>query len=107
MARTGREVSPRRHPSRPALREAPPPLEGNDLIIGLTGTIAWAVALIVLVVVRGDLPTASRWWIWTCAAGVGFGLFGLIYVPRLKRSRAKAAARRAETQAISENQPNS
>ena len=107
MVRPGREASPRRHRSKQPLREAPPPLEGNDLIIAMTGTIAWAVALIVLVVVRGDLPAASRWWIWTCAAGVGFGVFGLIYAPRLKRSRARAAARRAETQEISEVQPNS
>ena len=76
------------------LREAPPPLEGNDLIITVTGTAAWAVALIVLVLLRDQIPAASRWWIWTCVAGVGFGLFGLVYVPHLKRSRARTAARR-------------
>ena len=79
------------------MREAPPPLEGNDLVITSAGTIAWAVALVVLIALRDDIPAASRWWIWTCAAGVGFGLFGLVYVPHLKRSRARAAARRAST----------
>jgi hypothetical protein len=88
-----RERSPAR------LREAPPPLEGSDLAIGLTGTIAWAVALIVLLLLRHQLPAGSRWWIWTCVAGVSFGLFGLIYVPHLKRSRARTAARRAAVRA--------
>jgi hypothetical protein len=76
-------------------REVPPPLEGNDLLITSSGTIAWAVALIVLIVSRGQIPASSHWWIWTCVAGVGFGLFGLVYVPHLKRSRARLAARRA------------
>ncbi len=78
-------------------REAPPPLEGNDLIITLTGTIAWAIALIVLLAARNQIPESSRWWIWTCAAGVGLGGFGLAYVPHLKRSRERAAARRSKS----------
>jgi hypothetical protein len=77
-------------------REVPPPLEGSDFVITATITAAWAVALIVVLLVRSHLPTGGRWWIWTCAAGFGMGLFGLAYVPHLKRSRAKAAARRAE-----------
>jgi hypothetical protein len=80
--------------SRP-YRPAPPPLEGNDVIITVAGTAAWAVALIVLFLLRSQLPSSSHWWIWTCLAGFGLGLFALIYVPRLKRSRARAAARRS------------
>jgi hypothetical protein len=72
----------------------PPPLEGNDRVITLTGTVAWAVALIVVIALRHSLPPGSHWWIWTCATGFGLGLFGLIYVPWLKRSRARATARR-------------
>jgi H+/Cl- antiporter ClcA len=75
-------------------REVPPPLEGNDFVITLTGTIAWAVALIVVIAVRHSLPPGSHWWIWTCVTGFGLGLFGLVYVPWLKRSRTKAATRR-------------
>ena len=76
----------------------PPPLEANDRLV--TGSVAagWAVALIVLLIVRGDLPADDRWWVWTCAAGLAMGLFGLWYVPRLERSRARAAARRAPAQ---------
>jgi Protein of unknown function (DUF2530) len=73
----------------------PPPLEANDQLVTLTGTAGWAVALIVLLIVGGSLPAADRWWIWTCAAGLLMGLFALWYVPRLKRARARAAARRA------------
>ncbi len=76
----------------------PPPLEANDKLVTVVGTAGWALALIVLLIVRGSLPADARWWIWTCAAGVVMGLFALWYVPRLKRSRARAAARRAQDQ---------
>jgi Protein of unknown function (DUF2530) len=76
-------------------REVPPALEGNDQLITAAGTAAWAVALIVLVIMRHDIPASSHWWIWTCAVGVGLGVFGLAYIPRMKRSRARAAARRS------------
>lgn len=74
---------------------APPPLEGPDQLIAGGITAAWAVALIVLLAVRSQLPEQDRWWIWVCVVGVGAGLFGLWYVPVLKRSRARAAERRA------------
>ena len=56
------------------------------------------MALIVLVIVRSSLPADARWWIWTCVAGLVMGLFGLWYVPRFKRGRSRAAARRAAAQ---------
>jgi len=61
----------------------------------VTGTAGWAIALIVLLIVRSALPADGQWWIWTCAAGVAMGLFALWYVPRFKRARARSAARRA------------
>ena len=81
--------------SRPA---PPPPLEANDQLVAGSVTVGWALALIVLLIVRGSLPADARWWIWTCAAGLVMGLFGLWYVPRFKRARARAAARRAAAQ---------
>jgi hypothetical protein len=81
--------------SRPA---PPPPLEANDQLVTVTGTVGWALALIVLLIVRGSLPADARWWIWTCATGAAMGLFGLWYVPRFKRARARAAAKRAAAQ---------
>ena len=78
-----------------AAQPAPPPLEANDQVVIWAGTAGWAVALVVLLIVRDSLPAGQRWWIWTCVCGVAFGLFASWYVPRLKRGRARAAARRA------------
>jgi hypothetical protein len=75
-------------------RPAPPPLEGNDQVVVLAGMAGWAIALITLILLRHSVPTSSHWWIWTCAVGLGLGVFALWYVPRLKRSRARAAERR-------------
>jgi multisubunit Na+/H+ antiporter MnhE subunit len=69
-------------------------LEANDQVVTGVITAGWAVALVVLLVLRDQLPAGERWWIWTCAAGLAMGLFGLWYVPRVKRARARAAARR-------------
>ena len=76
----------------------PPPLEANDRLVTVVGTAGWTLALTVLLIVRGSLPADARWWIWTCAAGAVMGLFALWYVPRFKRARARAAARRARDQ---------
>jgi H+/Cl- antiporter ClcA len=70
-------------------REAPPALEGNDQVIAAIGAGVWAVALIVVVVLRHHLPPTHHWWIWTCVVGVGLGLFAVVYIPLLKRSRAR------------------
>jgi len=79
--------------SRPE-RPVPPPLEGNDRLITAVITAGFLVALIVLLIVRGSLPAADRWWIWVAAFGTCLGVFGLVYVPHLKRSRERAAERR-------------
>jgi Protein of unknown function (DUF2530) len=76
-------------------RPAPPPLEANDRRVAVVGTAAWAVALAVLLGLRGQIPVSDRWWIWTCAVGVAMGLFALWYVPYFKRARAHKAQRRA------------
>jgi hypothetical protein len=81
------------------LRPAPPPLEANDQRVTAILTAGWAVALVVLLVLRDQIPSSERWWIWTCAAGVAMGLFALWYVPRIKRARVRGAARRAQAQA--------
>ena len=75
----------------------PPPLEANDQMVIWVGTAGWTVALVVLLVIRDSLPADQRWWIWTCVCGIAFGIFASWYVPRLKRHRARAAARRAES----------
>jgi ABC-type nickel/cobalt efflux system permease component RcnA len=81
--------------SRPA---PPPPFEANDRLVTGSVTIGWALAVIVLLIVRDRMPADARWWLWTCVAGLVMGLFGLWYVPRLKRGRVRTAARRAAAQ---------
>jgi H+/Cl- antiporter ClcA len=76
-------------------RPAPEPLEANDQLVTVVITAAWAVALVVVLILRDQLPAGQRWWLWTCVAGLVMGLFGLWYVPRMKRSRERAAQRRA------------
>jgi hypothetical protein len=63
--------------------------------VTLAITIGWVVALIVLLSVRSALPADVHWWIWTCTCGSVMGLFGLWYVPFLKRRRTRLAAERA------------
>ena len=75
----------------------PPPLEADDQLVIWVGTAGWTVALVVLLIVRDSLPADQRWWIWTCVCGIAFGIFASWYVPRLKRGRARAAARQAES----------
>jgi hypothetical protein len=77
-------------------RPAPPPYEGDDQLITLIITVGWVIALIVLLIVRDQLPAVDRWWVWVPVAGVCAGLFGLVYVPHLKRSRERAAERRRQ-----------
>jgi hypothetical protein len=62
-------------------------------------TIGWAVAfvaMLIVAVIPGVLPVRERWWVWTCAIGVGMGLFGLWYVPILQRRRAAILERLAQ-----------
>ena len=75
-------------------RPSPPPLEANDQLVAAVLTAGWAVALVVLLARWEQIPAGERWWIWVCATGVVMGLFGLWSVPRVKRARARAAARR-------------
>lgn len=76
-------------------RPSPPPLEANDQLVAAVLTAAWAAALIVMFWLRGMIPPGQRWWLWTCLTGFGLGVFGLWYIPRMKRGRARAAARAA------------
>ena len=78
--------------SRPE-RPVPPPFEGDDRLITAVITACFLVALVVLLIVRDHLAPADRWWIWVAAFGTALGLFGLAYVPHLKRSRQRTAER--------------
>jgi hypothetical protein len=62
-------------------------------MIAAVGAAAWAIALVVLLIV--GLPEHDRWWLWVCAVGIAIGVFGYWYLPRLHQGRATAAQRRA------------
>jgi Protein of unknown function (DUF2530) len=83
-------------------RSPPPPLEGNARLITGVITAGWAIALIVVLIIRASLPPSERWWVWTCVTGVVLGFFGLVYVPYLQRRRAAVARRRAALPAVTE-----
>jgi type VI protein secretion system component VasK len=84
------------------LRLAPAPLEANDRLVTAVITAAWVIGLISVLVLRQHLTPSQRWWVWTSAVGVCMGLFGLWYVPRLKRSRTRTAERRTRARAEAE-----
>ena len=67
-------------------------------MVTATITLGWALALVVLLSVRTSLPAGVRWWVWTCVVGLVMGLFGLWYVPFLKRRRERIAADRARAE---------
>jgi Protein of unknown function (DUF2530) len=69
-------------------------MEGDDRLITAVITAGFLAALVVLLIVRDQLAPADRWWIWVAASGTALGLFGLAYVPHLKRSRERTAERR-------------
>ncbi|GAA4569953.1 DUF2530 domain-containing protein [Planotetraspora kaengkrachanensis] len=59
-------------------RPDPQPLKTNDTRTFLVGTGLWAIALVVLLIIR----PVHTWSIWTCVVGIGLGLFGVYYVHR-------------------------
>jgi hypothetical protein len=69
-------------------RPDPPPLETNDVAIVAGGTALWAVALVVVVVLRLTGQDVHGWWIWMCASGTALGLLGVRTCARRKRALA-------------------
>ena len=55
-------------------KQAPPPLQVDTVRVVLVGMAAWAVALVVLLVL-GD--RVDRLWTWTCLAAIALALVGL------------------------------
>ncbi|MEO3854457.1 DUF2530 domain-containing protein [Acrocarpospora sp. B8E8] len=75
---------------KPPRKPDPEPLQTNDSATILAGIGLWAIALVVLLIIR----PAQSWWIWTCVAGMGMGGFGLIYVYRRdQRERSRDTAK--------------
>ncbi|MEU0491095.1 DUF2530 domain-containing protein [Nocardiopsis sp. NPDC006139] len=78
-------------------RQPDPEVHESDYRVpAALGTLAWAVALVVLLFMGDALPESERWWIWVCATGMGLGVFGFLYIPRLLRKRSEASERGAD-----------
>lgn len=60
------------------------PVDADGVNAVALGTIAWTVALVVLLLFfRQPLADAdASWWIWVCAVGAVLGVMGLVYVTR-------------------------
>jgi len=68
------------------------PLDVDGVRTVEVGTALWLVAFVALLPFYGRLQDADRgWWLWTCLAGFGLGLFGLEYCRRRRKARAAAA----------------
>ena len=66
------------------------PLDVDGVRTIAAGTIAWAVAFLVLLVFRDALAEQGRtWWLWTCLVGIALGLGGLEYCRR-RRNRLRS-----------------
>jgi hypothetical protein len=69
------------------------PLDVDGVRTAEVGTAIWLVAFIALLPFYGALEDSGRtWWLWTCMAGFGIGLFGLEYCRRRRKARAELAA---------------
>ena len=69
-------------------RPDPPPLETDDVKIVAAGTAVWAIALVVLLVLRLAGTDVRTWWIQMCAAGALLGLVGVRYCVRRRNALA-------------------
>ena len=72
--------------SAPPRQPDPAPLRTNDVRAVTVGTVAWVVALVVLLPFTGRLRDAGHGWVLiACLYGVGLGLLGLRTVRRRAR----------------------
>jgi hypothetical protein len=65
--------------------EVPPtkPVDVDGVRTVLVGTVLWALAFVVTLVMRDQLAESGReWWVWTCLAGTGLGMLGYAYTRR-------------------------
>jgi hypothetical protein len=65
------------------------PLDVDGVRTVQVGLAIWFLTFLALLPFWGALADADRtWWLWTCLAGSGLGLFGLEYCRRKRSARA-------------------
>ncbi len=75
-----------------ARRPDPAPLETDDVRVVALGSIAWAVALVVLLVAQLGGAEVRTWWLAMCAYGSGLGFVGVRYCVRRRDAIARDRA---------------
>jgi hypothetical protein len=66
------------------------PLDVDGVRTVEVGTAIWLIGFIALLPFYGRLEDSGNdWWLWTCLAGFGLGLFGLEYCRRRRKARAE------------------
>ena len=68
------------------------PIAVDTARIVLIGTVCWAVALVVTLLVPSLHSGERDWWPWACVSGLVLGLLGLTYI---LRGRGNAAGARS------------
>jgi hypothetical protein len=56
------------------------PLDVDGVKVIAVGTVAWAIATLVMLVVD-----RHSWWLWVCVAGLGLGVIGVPIQHRYQR----------------------
>jgi hypothetical protein len=68
------------------------PLDVDGVRTIEVGVVLWLVGFLGLLPFYGRLQdSGNEWWLWTCLAGFGLGLFGLEYCRRRRRRRIARA----------------
>lgn len=89
--RTADEGSP------PAKPGAVAPVDVDGVLAVTVGTALWALAFVVLLPFRDRLEdNDAGWWLATCLAGVGLGIFGIYYCRRRRDRLARPPAQNDE-----------
>ena len=69
------------------------PLDVDGVRTIEVGTLAWLIGFVALLPFYSRLEDDGHtWWLWTCLAGFGLGLFGLEYCRRRRNLRAEREA---------------
>ena len=69
------------------------PLDVDGVRTLEVGTGLWLLVFIGMLPFYGKLEETGRlWWLWSCMAGFGLGLFGLEYCRRRRRARQQRDA---------------
>jgi len=76
-------------------RPDPPPYRTNDYAPVIASTLAWLVAVIVLLTRHDEMARHGQgWWLWVAVVGFALGLWGMVLVAIHHRVAARRAGRR-------------